>query len=336
MKAMLLRKPAPAEQHPLEPADLDLPEPGPGEVRLRVRVCGVCHTDLHTVEGDLELPKLPLVPGHQIVGVVEVRGEGADRFEIGQRVGVPWLYHTCGECEFCRRGLENLCAEARFTGLHADGGYAEAMVVHQDFAYPLPEGFSDVQAAPLLCAGIIGYRALRLSEVQPGQRLGLYGFGASAHVTIQVARHWGCQVYVFTRSEGHRRLARALGAAWVGGAEDTPPAKMHASIIFAPAGGLVPEALRVLERGGTLALAGVTMTPIPQLDYDRLLYWERTVRSVANFTRRDAVELLQVAAEIPVVSTVRTFALEEANEALLALKRSQIDGVGVLVMGEKD
>ncbi len=331
MKATLLREPKPAEERPLESADLPLPQPGPGEVRLAVRACGLCHTDLHTVEGDLALPKLPIVPGHQIVGVVEARGEGATRFAPGQRVGVPWLYRACGRCEFCQRGLENLCEGARFTGLHADGGYAGAMVVHQDFAYPIPEGFSDVEAAPLLCAGIIGYRALRLSAVQPGQRLGLYGFGASAHVTIQVARHWGCQVYVFTRSESHRRLARELGAVWTGGAEETPPAKMHASIVFAPAGRLVPEALRVLERGGTLALAGVTMTPIPELDYS-LLYWERTVRSVANFTRRDAEELLQVAAEIPIHTTVQTFPLEAANEALLALKRSEIDGAGVLVV----
>ena len=332
MKAMLLREPKPAEQRPLELADLPLPEPQPGQIRIAVRACGVCRTDLHTVEGDLPLPKLPLVPGHQVVGVVDARGPRADRFAEGQRVGVPWLYHTCGDCEFCHAGLENLCRSATFTGLHADGGYAEAMVVPQDFAYPIPDGFSDVAAAPLLCAGIIGYRALRLSEVQPGQRLGLYGFGGSAHVTIQVARHWGCQVYVFTRSEGHRRLARELGAVWVGGAEETPPARMHGSIIFAPAGGLVPEALRVLERGGTLALAGVTMTPIPSLDYDQLLYWERTVRSVANFTRQDAEELLQVAAEIPIHSTVQTFALEAANDALLALKRSQIDGMGVLVL----
>jgi len=287
------------------------------------------------VEGDLELAKLPIVPGHQIVGLVEARGEGANRFAVGQRVGVPWLYRTCRECDFCQQGLENLCEQAQFTGLHADGGYAEAMIVHQDFAYPIPEGFSDVDAAPLLCAGIIGYRALRLSEVRPGQRLGLYGFGGSAHVTIQVARHWGCQVYVFTRSEGHRHLAQELGAVWVGGAEDTPPAKIHSSIIFAPAGPLVPEALRVLERGGTLALAGVTMTPIPELDYDRLLYWERTVRSVANFTRQDAFELLRVAAEIPIRTTVHTFPLEAANEALLALKRSEIDGAGVLVVEQQ-
>jgi propanol-preferring alcohol dehydrogenase len=206
------------------------------------------------------------------------------------------------------------------------------MVVPQGFAYPIPEGFSDVQAAPLLCAGIIGYRALKLSEVEQGQRLGLYGFGSSAHVTIQVAQHWDCEVYVFTRSEGHRRLAREMGAVWVGGAEDDPPARMHSSIIFAPAGRLVPEALRVMERGGTLALAGVTMTPIPELDYDELLYWERTVRSVANFTRQDARELLQLAAEIPIHSEVETFALEDANRALLVLKRSEIDGSGVLVI----
>jgi propanol-preferring alcohol dehydrogenase len=328
---MLLNAPRPAEQEPLVPSDLPTPEPGPGEVRLAVRACGVCHTDLHTVEGDLALPKLPLVPGHQVVGTVEARGKGATRFALGDRLGVPWLYHTCGRCEFCKRGLENLCANAQFTGLHVDGGYAEAMTVSQEFAYPIPEGFSDAEAAPLLCAGIIGYRALRLSEIRPGQRLGLYGFGGSAHVTIQVARHWGCQVYVFTRSQGHRRLARELGAVWVGGAEDTPPARMHSSILFAPAGGLVPQALDSLERGGTLALAGLTMTPIPELDYDRLLYWERTVRSVANFSRQDAAELLLLAEQIPIQTTVQVFPLEAANEALLALKRSEISGAGVLV-----
>lgn len=332
MKAMVLRKPRMAEEEPLGYEDLPIPEPGRGEIRLAVRACGVCHTDLHTVEGDLALPKLPLVPGHQVVGRVETLGAGATRFAVGERVGVPWLYHTCGRCEFCRRGLENLCREARFTGLHVDGGYAEAMVVPEEYAYPVPEGFTDEEAAPLLCAGIIGYRALQLSEVQPGQRLGLYGFGGSAHVTIQIARHRGCQVYVFTRSVGHRRLARELGAAWVGGAKDTPPAKVHGSIVFAPAGSLVPEALRVLERGGTLALAGVTMTAIPEIDYDRLLYWERTVRSVANFTRSDAEELLVLAGEIPIRTTVQAFPLEAANRALVALKRSEIDGTGVLVV----
>jgi propanol-preferring alcohol dehydrogenase len=330
---MVLREPAPIEQSPLKLTDRPLPEPGPGQVRLNVGVCGICHTDLHTVEGDLDLPKLPIVPGHQVVGTVAARGEGAERYQLDDRVGVAWLHHvSCDDCEYCERGLENLCPSATFTGLHADGGYAEAMIAYEDFAYPIPEGFSDVESAPLLCAGIIGYRALLISEVEPGQRLGLYGFGSSAHVTIQVALHWDCEVYVFTRSEGHRRLARELGATWVGGAEDAPPEKMQASIIFAPAGWIVPEALRDLDRGGTLALAGVTMSPIPELDYDELLYWERGVRSVANFTRQDAEELLEVAAEIPIETTVQTFPLEEANEALLAMKRSEIDGSGVLVI----
>lgn len=332
MRAMVLRAARPVEDRPLEWTELRTPVPARDEIRLTVRACGVCRTDLHTVEGDLGLPKLPIVPGHQVVGVVEARGDRATCFEVGQRVGVPWLHRTCGECEFCRQGLENLCESAQFTGLHVDGGYAESMVVPEDFAYPIPQGFDDLQAAPLLCAGIIGYRALRLSGVRPGQRLGLYGFGGSAHVTIQVARHLGNEVYVFTRSEGHRRLARELGAVWVGEAQDTPPRRMHGSIIFAPAGGLVLEALRVLERGGILALAGVTMTPIPEIDYDRLLYWERTVRSVANFTRQDAQELLRLAAEIPVHTSVQPFALREANDALLALKQSKIDGTGVLVV----
>ena len=340
MKAMVLRETAPIEDEPLELIDVSVPEPGPGQIRIDVDVCGICHTDLHTVEGDLDLPKLPIVPGHQVVGTVAARGEGARRYEIGDRVGVAWLYHvSCDSCTYCERGLENLCPSATFTGLHANGGYAEAMVAYEDFAYRIPaetasgKPLSDAESAPLLCAGIIGFRALKVSEVEPGQRLGLYGFGSSAHVTIQVARHWGCEVYVFTRSEGHRQLARELGAVWVGGAKDTPPERMQASIIFAPAGWIVPEALRDLDRGGTVALAGVTMSPIPELDYDELLYWERGVRSVANFTRQDARELLELAAEIPIETTVETFRLEEANHALLAMKRSEIDGSGVLVVG---
>jgi len=333
MRAMILHEPAPIEEKPLELADLPLPKPGPGQIRIDVDACGMCHTDLHTVEGDLELPKLPIIPGHQIVGTVGAKGENATRYEIGDRVGVAWLHHvSCDDCEYCQRGLENLCPSATFTGLHADGGYAEAMVAYEDFAYPIPESFSNTEAAPLLCAGIIGYRALKVSEVQPGQRLGLYGFGSSAHVTIQVALQWDCEVYVYTRSESHRRLAQELGAVWVGGARDAPPKRMHSSIIFAPAGWIVPEALKDLDRGGTLALAGVTMTPIPELDYDKLLYWERGVRSVANFTRQDAEELLEVAAEIPIETTVKTFPLEGANEALLALKRSEIDGSGVFII----
>jgi alcohol dehydrogenase, propanol-preferring len=332
MRAMLLKKPKPAEETPLFARDLPLPAPAPGEIRLRVKVCGVCHTDLHTVEGDLKLPKLPVVPGHQIVGVVDALGQGASKFREGDRAGIPWLNWTCGQCRFCRKGLENLCENARFTGLHADGGYAEATVIHEDFAYALPENFSDLEAAPLLCAGIIGYRSLRLSGAQRGDRLGLYGFGASAHLVIQIARHRGCEVYVFTRSENHRKLARELGAAWTGSAEDVPPEKLDAAIIFAPAGRLVLDALRVTEKGGTVALAGITMSAIPEMDYDSLLYDERILRSVANSTREDARDLLRAAAEVPVRTQVQAFKLEEANLALQALKQSKIRGAVALVI----
>ena len=331
MKAMVLKEPRPVEQDPLEPVEVPLPEPGPDDVRLRIHACGVCHTDLHTVEGELALPRLPVVPGHQIVGSVESMGENVTRFCLGDRVGVTWLYSSCGVCDFCQRGLENLCDSARFTGLHADGGYAEYTVVPAAFAYPLPADFPDAQAAPLLCAGVIGYRSLRLCEVQPGQRLGLYGFGASAHVTIQVARHWGCEVYVFTRGEEHRQHARDLGAVWVGGARDDPPAQMDSSITFAPAGWIVPEALRVLRKGGTLAINAIHMSPIPEMDYS-LIYGERTVRSVANLTRQDAEELLQLAAEIPIHTDVELYPLEEANRVLQRLKRAEVRGAAVLTM----
>lgn len=329
MKAMVLRRPRPIADRPLVLEEVPLPEPGPGEIRLRVRACGVCHTDLHTVEGDLKLPRLPLIPGHQIVGVVEKRGEGVEHFELGQRVGVPWLNWACGECEFCRKGLENLCPNAKFTGLHVDGGYAEYAIVPEAFAYPIPEGFSDSQAAPLLCAGIIGYRALRLSEAKARERLGLFGFGASAHVTIQVARHLGCEVYVFTRTKGHQGLAQELGATWVGPPQEKPPRQLDSAIIFAPAGWLVPEALRALRPGGTLALAGIHMTPIPELSYE-LLYGERTVRSVANMTREDARELLELAEKIPIQTEVEVYPLAEANEVLLRLKEGRIRGAAVL------
>jgi len=329
VKAMVLREPKPAEENPLLMTDLPLPEPAPGQVRLRVRACGVCHTDLHLVEGEIALPKLPVVPGHQIVGQVDSLGDGVTRFALGDRVGVPWLYSTCGECDYCRRGMENLCDDARFTGQHADGGFAEYMVVPADFAYPIPGGFPDEQAAPLLCAGIIGYRSLRLSEIQPGGRLGLYGFGASAHVTIQVARNWGCEVYVFTRSERHRRHALELGAAWVGRAQDSPPAELDSAITFAPAGWLVPEALRVLRKGGTLAINAIHMSPIPEMPY-ALLYGERMVRSVANSTRQDAEQLLQLAANIPIHTDVELYPLAEANAVLQRLKRSEIQGAAVL------
>jgi propanol-preferring alcohol dehydrogenase len=329
---MVLPVSAPIEQSPLSPTELPMPDPGPGQIRIRVQVCGVCHTDLHTVEGELRLPKIPLVPGHQIVGTVDALGEGVARFRVGDRVGVPWLHQSCGQCEYCRRGDENLCESAQFTGLHVDGGYAEYTLAPADFAYPIPAVFSDAEASPLLCAGIIGYRALRLSEIQPGQRLGLYGFGASAHIAIQIARHWDCQVYVFTRSQNHRQLARALGAVWVGDARDDPGPRLHSSITFAPAGWIVPEALRVLDKGGTLAINAIHMSPIPEMPYD-LIYYERTVRSVANSTCQDAEELLKIAAEIPIKTEVQTFPLEEANQALQALKASQIDGAAALEIG---
>lgn len=331
MRGMLLSAPKPVENEPLAPVTAAEPAPGPGQIRLRVHACGVCHTDLHTVEGELTLPKLPVIPGHQIVGIVDATGPGATRFRAGERVGVGWLGWTCGECEFCRRGQENLCPSARFTGLHVDGGYAEYTVVDERFAYPIPERFTDIEAAPLLCAGIIGYRSLRLSQIRPGGRLGLYGFGASAHIAIQVARHWGCQVYVFSRGEEHRRLAEELGAAWTGLAEQTPPVPLDASIIFAPAGRLVPLALGHLRPGGTLAINAVYMSPIPEMAYG-LIYGERSVHSVANFTRQDAEEFLRLAAAIPVRTEVEVLALAEANEALQRLKRGEVRGSAVLMV----
>jgi len=330
MRAMLLEKAKPAEESPLRLEELATPVAGPGEIRVRVRVCGVCRTDLHIVEGELPLVKLPVVPGHQIVGVVDAAGPGVAKFREGDRVGVPWVYSTCGECAYCRKSAENLCERGQFTGYHVDGGYAEAMVAHESFAYPLPANFADLAAAPLLCAGIVGYRSLKLSRVKPGERLAMYGFGASAHVVMQVARYWGCEVFVFTRTEVHRQLAREYGAAWVGGAEETPPVLLDAAVIFAPAGRLVLDALRVLRRGGTVAIADITMSPIPEIDYDRLLYHERVVRSVANSTREDAREFLSLAAEIPVRTEVQEFSLADANQALVAMKHSRLRGAAVL------
>ncbi len=331
MKAMRLSKARPIEEGPLELVDLPEPIAGPGEVRLQVEACGVCRTDLHIIEGDLSLPKLPLVPGHQIVGIVDQVGNGVTRFHQGDRLGIPWLFSTCGQCAFCRRDQENLCDAARFTGYHVDGGYAEFAVAPEAFAHPLPAGFLPAQTAPLLCAGVIGFRALRLSKVRPGERLGLYGFGGSAHIVIQVAIHWGCEVYVFTRSEEHRALARQLGARWTGSAENEPPARLDSAVIFAPVGRLVLEALRVLEKGGTIAIAGITMSPITELDYS-LLYQERTVRSVANSTRQDVLDLLKLAADIPIHTEVELFPLEEANRALQLLNQSRLRGAGVLTI----
>ncbi len=329
MRAMVLESPAPIEERPLHLSERPVPEPGPGQIRVRLRVCGLCHTDLHTVEGDLTLPRLPVVPGHQWVGTVDAVGPGVVRHRVGDRVGVGWMGSTCGTCAFCREGRENLCERARFTGLHGDGGYAEYGVVDQDFAFSLPAHLDDEAAAPLLCAGIVGYRALCLSEVQPGERLGLYGFGASAHLVIQVAVHWGCQVHVFSRSPEHRALAQELGAAWVGQVGDPHPADLHAGIVFAPVGWMVPAALEHLRPGGTVAINAIHMTPIPAFPYAKI-YRERRICSVTNFVRRDAEEFLRLAGEIPIRTQVEVFPLEEANEALQRLKGSQIQGAGVL------
>ena len=334
MKALILKRPCSIDERPLSIAEVDTPIPGPKEILLKIMTCGICHTDLHIGEGELKPKKLPIIPGHQIVGVVAAMGKRVTRFRKGDRVGVAWLNSTCGKCEFCQKEKENLCEKAKFTGYDVDGGYAEYAVVSENFAYPIPRGFSEIEAAPLFCAGVIGFRALRLSEIEKGRCLGLFGFGASAHIVIQIAKHWGCQVFVFTRSEEHRKLAKELGADWTGRAEDSPPARLNSAVIFAPAGKLVLDALRVLKKGGTLALAGIYMTPIPELDYNKHLYYEKTVRSVANSTRRDAEDLLKLAAEIPIRTEVQEFDLNEANRALMLLKQGKIQGAGVLKVSQ--
>ena len=334
MRALVLSAPAPIDTAPLRSESRPTPAPGPDEILVRVSACGVCRTDLHIVEGELPLVRSPIVPGHQVVGRVERAGPSARRFRPGDRVGIAWLRRTCGACEACRSGRENLCEGAAFTGYHADGGFADYAVVSEAFAYAIPPVFGDAEAAPLLCAGIIGYRALKRSEVEPGGRLGIYGFGASAHVTLQVARARGCDVFVCTREASHRALARRLGATWVGDVGDAMPAKMNGTILFAPAGALVPLALRNLARGGTLALAGIYMTEVPPLDYERDLFYERHVRSVTANTRVDGEELLAEAARIPIRPATTTFALEDANRALILLKRGGFAGAGVLLTGE--
>jgi propanol-preferring alcohol dehydrogenase len=329
VKACVLDEPAQVETNPLRVTDVPRPKPGAGEALVRVHVCGVCRTDLHVTEGELPPKKSPVIPGHQVAGVVEENGPGASRFAIGARVGVAWLHRTDGVCEYCRSGRENLCERAEFTGWTADGGYAEYLTAPEDFIYALPDGFEDLHAAPLLCAGIIGFRTLRVAGVERGGRLGMWGFGAAAHVAIQVARHWNIAVYGFSRDRKHQDLARELGAVWCGGSFDEPPEKLDGALIFAPAGELVPAALRTLKRGGTAALGGIHMSPIPEMDYG-LLYHERVVRSVANNTRQDGEDFLKIAAEIPIHTEVREFRLEEANAALNALKHDAIRGAAVL------
>jgi propanol-preferring alcohol dehydrogenase len=329
MKACLLNAPARIETNPLQFTDVPAPSPDHGEVLVRVYACGVCRTDLHVIEGELAPRKLPVIPGHQVVGLVEKQGDGAGRFPIGSRVGVAWLHHADGTCEYCRRGEENLCDNPTFTGHSVDGGYAEYIVAPEDFVYAIPEGFSDEQAAPLLCAGIIGFRSLRLSGIKPDGRLGFYGFGAAAHVAIQVARHWNVTVYASTRDARHQKLALELGAAWAGGTFDAPPEKLDAAIVFAPAGEIVPAALAMLRKGGVLVLGGIHMSPIPSFSYD-LLYEERMIRSVANNTRKDGEDFLRVAAEIPIRMHTQVYPLSDANRALNALKNDGISGAAVL------
>jgi propanol-preferring alcohol dehydrogenase len=332
MQASVLHRQAPIDERPLRFQTVPDPEPGPGEVLVRVEACGVCRTDLHVVEGDLPPVTMPIIPGHQVVGRVVADGEGAIRFARDDRVGIAWLRHTDGTCRFCRSGRQNLCPHARFTGYMADGGYAELAAVPEDFAYSIPETVEPLHVAPLLCAGIIGYRALRRSEIRPGGRLGLYGFGASAHVVLQIARHWGCSVFVATRGDRHQALAREMGADWVGSADELPPEPLDAAIIFAPAGEIVPAALEALDRGGTLSLAGIYLSEIPPLNYERHLFYEKSIRSVTANTRQDGEELLALAAEIPIRTQTEVFPLDAANDALWKLKHDQVRGSAVLVV----
>jgi propanol-preferring alcohol dehydrogenase len=320
-----------APGRPLREADIPIPEPGPGEVLLKVHACGVCRTDLHIADGELPNPKLPLILGHEIVGTVVDRGEGSERFSIGRRVGVPWLGRTCGVCAYCRSGRENLCDAAQFTGYTLDGGYAEYAVAHQDYCFPPPDAYSDANAAPLLCAGLIGYRSLAAAGA--GERLGIYGFGAAAHVIAQVAHWQGRRVFAFTRqgdADG-QRFALKLGAAWAGDSGSGPPEELDAAIIFAPVGALVPQALGRVAKGGTVVCAGIHMSDIPSFPYE-LLWGERMVRSVANLTRRDGDEFMKIAPEAGVKTRVETFPLEQANDALRRLREGRITGAAVLVM----
>jgi alcohol dehydrogenase, propanol-preferring len=329
MKACLLRAPSKIQSNPLQYIDVAEPEPCDREVLVRVQVCGVCRTDLHVIEGELPPKKSPLIPGHQVVGKVEQCGSGSTRFSKGARVGIAWLHKTEGTCGYCLRGEENLCDAPLFTGYSVDGGYAEWIVAPQDFVYPIPEEIADEHAAPLLCAGIIGYRCMRMADLHRGAKLGFYGFGAAAHVAIQVANYWGVDVFASTRDERHQKLALELGAKWAGGTLAAPPVQLDAAIVFAPAGEIVPAALKTLRKGGRLILGGIHMSDIPSFPYD-LLYQERMIRSVANNTRQDGEEFLKLAAEIPIRTHVQVYPLSEANRALNALKSDAIRGAAVL------
>jgi alcohol dehydrogenase, propanol-preferring len=333
MRAVVLTRPAPIADAGLELRDVETPSPGPGEVLLRVLANGICRTDLHIIEGELANPKLPLIPGHQIVGVVEALGDGAAGVALGDRVGVPWLGGTDGVCPYCRSGRENLCDRPTFTGYQRDGGYAEYATARADFVLPIPERYPDLEAAPLLCAGLIGFRSLRLAQVEGLERrgrVGFYGFGAAAHIVTQVARHLGYEVYAYTRGETGRRLALDLGVEWAGVGDEVPPVELDSAIIFAPAGDLVPVALRAVRKGGTVVCGGIHMSPIPSFHYD-LLWGERVLRSVANLTRQDGRDFLALAPQIPVHTEVEVYGLEQAREALVRLKAGEVRGAAVLV-----
>ncbi|HXV79796.1 MAG TPA: zinc-dependent alcohol dehydrogenase family protein [Candidatus Binatia bacterium] len=327
MRGMLFEK----SGQRLRKADLPVPKPGTGQLLIRVSACAVCRTDLHVIDGELTRPKLPLIPGHEIVGMLEEKGEGADRFKIGDRVGIPWLGWTCGECGYCRTGQENLCDQAKFTGYTLDGGYADYTIADQRFCFPIPDSYSDAEAAPLLCAGLIGYRSL--VKAGKGNRLGIYGFGAAAHIVAQVAKYQHRELYAFTRpgDENAKKFAFGLGAIWAGGSKELPPVKLDAAIIFAPVGDLVPQALRAVGKGGVVVCGGIHMSDIPSFPYE-ILWEERSICSIANLTRRDGEEFLALAPKVPVRTEVQTFPLEEANEALDRLRSGRIHGAAVLVM----
>lgn len=330
MKALLLTRSTPVESRSLRLVDLPVPQAGTGEVLVRVSACGICHTELDEIEGRLPI-KFPIIPGHEIVGRVVETGKGVTKHKVGDRVGIAWIHDACTKCEFCRVGLENLCPGFKATGCDVNGGYAEYAVINEGYTYPIPEAFSDTGAAPLLCAGAIGYRDLRLTNLKAGQILGLFGFGASAYIVLQLARHQNLAVFVFTRGEEHRQLALKLGAAWVGRADEAPPQRLHAAIDFTPVGETVPQALGVMEKGGRLVIAVIRKrNPIPSLDYGRLLWEEREIKSVANITRKDLLEFLPLAAQIPITTEVQEFSLADANEALLQLKQGKIRGAAVL------
>jgi propanol-preferring alcohol dehydrogenase len=332
MRVHLLRRPAPIEERPLVAVDVPAAEPGPGEIRVEVAACTVCRTDVQLCEGDLAAVRLPVVPGHQVVGRVDAIGGGVTGWRIGDRVGVAWLGRTCGTCRFCRTDRENLCERAEFTGWHRHGGFAESLIVDANFALRVTDERADLDVAPLLCGGVIGYRSLLVSGIRPGGRLGLFGFGASARLAIQVARHWGCRVHVATRSETQRQRALDLGADSVGGYDDPPPRPLDAAVTFAPVGEVVISALRALDRGGVVAINAIHLDRIPAFGYQSL-WWERQIRSVANFTRRDAVDFLGLAAEIPIRADVVPYPLSEANGALMDLKAGNVAGAATLIAG---